>query len=95
MFALLNSLVRPVFNAAKVSSITLQQPSSILVRGLMKTHKGAAKRWRKTASGYKRAKAGKNHGNAGWSKQYLKGLGGKTANDKTHTKRLKRLLPYH
>lgn len=54
MFALLNSLVRPVFNAAKVSPITLQQPSSILVRGLMKTHKGAAKRWRKTASGYKR-----------------------------------------
>lgn len=39
--------------------------------------------------------AGKNHGNAGWSKQYLKGLRGKTANHKTHTKRLKRLLPYN
>lgn len=54
MFGLLNSLVRPVFAAAKLGPGNLQQPTNIFVRGLLKTHKGTAKRWRKTSTGYKR-----------------------------------------
>lgn len=67
----------------------------ILTRNLMKTHKGAAKRWKKTAYGFKRGKAGRNHGNAGWSRNSLKCLSGKALADSTHTHKLKRLLPYH
>lgn len=60
----------------------------------MKTHKGAAKRWKKTATSFKRGKAGRNHGNCGWSRRSLKVLSGKTLADDTHIQRLKRLLPY-
>ncbi|CAG98860.1 mitochondrial 54S ribosomal protein bL35m [Kluyveromyces lactis] len=69
--------------------------SLILTRNLMKTHKGAAKRWRKTANSFKRGKAGRNHGNAGWSRNSLKSLSGRSLADSTHMHRLKRLLPYH
>jgi len=53
MFGLLQSLVRPVF-AAAANPIAAKQPSNIFVRGLLKTHKGTAKRWRKTSTGFKR-----------------------------------------
>ncbi|SCW02417.1 LAFE_0F05974g1_1 [Lachancea fermentati] len=69
--------------------------TTVQSRGLMKTHKGAAKRWKKTANSYKRGRAGRNHGNAGWSKSTLKSLDGKTLAHPTHIKHLKRLLPYH
>lgn len=71
-----------------------ESPSLIVTRNLMKTHKGAAKRWRKTADSFKRGKAGRSHGNAGWSRRSLKALSGKTLADDTHIHRLKRLLPY-
>lgn len=40
----------------------------------MKTHKAAAKRFIKTADGYKRKQAGRNHGNGGFSAPSLRHL---------------------
>ncbi|AET41487.1 mitochondrial 54S ribosomal protein bL35m Ecym_8202 [Eremothecium cymbalariae DBVPG len=67
----------------------------IFSRSLMKTHKGAAKRWRKTANSFKRGKAGRSHGNSGWSKNSLKVLSGRALANGSQLNRLKRLLPYH
>ncbi|SCU80359.1 LAMI_0B01970g1_1 [Lachancea mirantina] len=67
----------------------------VQVRTLMKTHKGTAKRWRKTSTSFKRGKAGRNHGNAGWSRSSLKSLSGRALAHTTHLKHLKRLLPYN
>ena len=86
----LNFSARSGIFAPKTGSASL-----ILTRNLMKTHKGAAKRWKKTANGFKRGKAGRNHGNAGWSRNSLKTLSGRALADSTQTHRLKRLLPYH
>lgn len=69
-------------------------PSIILTRGLMKTHRGALKRWRRTANGFKRGIAGRKHGNIGWSHRSLKSLTGRTEAHGTHIKHLKRLMPY-
>ncbi|CCD25600.1 mitochondrial 54S ribosomal protein bL35m NDAI_0F02820 [Naumovozyma dairenensis CBS 421] len=69
--------------------------SLVITRNLMKTHKGAAKRWRKSAQGFKRGIAGRNHGNVGWSHRYLNKLTGRKEADPTHVKHLKRMLPYH
>ncbi|GMM37990.1 Mrp35 protein [Saccharomycopsis crataegensis] len=73
--------------------------TTVFTRGMMKTHKGAAKRWIKTAKGFKRGKVGRKHGNAGWSQRLLQHKDGKTESmGKGHgdmNKRLKRLLPYH
>ncbi|AQZ18066.1 YNL122C [Zygosaccharomyces parabailii] len=74
--------------------IRFNNPSLIFTRHLMKTHKGAAKRWKKTANGFKRGKAGRSHGNVGWSRRSLKVLSGKTTAHETHLQRLRRLLPY-
>ncbi|CDO51425.1 similar to Saccharomyces cerevisiae YNL122C Putative protein of unknown function [Geotrichum candidum] len=67
-------------------------------RTLLKTHKGAAKRWRKTANGYKRGKASHNHGNVGWGNKVVSNLRGtslaKGAGEGNHLRKLKRLLPY-
>lgn len=68
--------------------------SMIFTRNLMKTHKGTAKRWKKTATGFKRGKAGRNHGNVGWSRRSLKVLSGKTPAHESQMQRLRRLLPY-
>lgn len=67
----------------------------IITRNLMKTHKGTAKRWRKTAHGFKRGIAGRKHGNSGWSQRSLKTLTGRKLAHPTHIKHLKRLLPFH
>lgn len=95
---MLSSLLRPLSNISVKFGTSLSQfqhPSLVLTRNLMKTHKGAAKRWKKTANSYKRGRAGRNHGNAGWNKSTLKSLDGKTLAHPTHIKHLKRLLPYH
>ncbi|SMN18400.1 similar to Saccharomyces cerevisiae YNL122C Putative protein of unknown function [Maudiozyma saulgeensis] len=76
------------------SLIKFQSPSLIAVRTLMKTHKGAAKRWRRTSTGFKRGIAGRNHGNAGWSQRSMKVLSGRKTEDKTHIRHLKKLLPF-
>ncbi|ODV72021.1 mitochondrial 54S ribosomal protein bL35m CYBJADRAFT_130684 [Cyberlindnera jadinii NRRL Y-1542] len=90
----LTSLSRPFI---QFSSSVIRQtvPAGIFVRTIMKTHKGAAKRWRKTANGFKRGQAARNHGNTGWSSGVLKGDGSKVMSTKEQTKRLKKLLPYH
>lgn len=71
-----------------------QSPSLITVRTLMKTHKGAAKRWRRTSTGFKRGIAGRNHGNAGWSQRSMKILSGRKTEHESYVKHLKKLLPY-
>ncbi|KAL3232473.1 hypothetical protein RNJ44_04389 [Nakaseomyces bracarensis] len=85
------------FNSLLSQSVSINQyvsPSMILTRNLMKTHRGALKRWRKTANGFKRGIAGRKHGNIGWSHRSLKNLTGRTPAHETQTKRLKRLMPY-
>ncbi|CAR21576.1 50S ribosomal protein L35 [Lachancea thermotolerans] len=91
---MLSNLMRSIMSYGR--QITqLQQPFMMQTRNLMKTHKGTAKRWRKTSTSYKRGRAGRNHGNAGWGKSTLKSLDGKTLAHPTHIKHLKRLLPYN
>ncbi|SCV02821.1 LAME_0H05490g1_1 [Lachancea meyersii CBS 8951] len=86
-------LMRSVASCRRVLT-HFQSPILVQTRTLMKTHKGTAKRWRKTSTSYKRGRAGRNHGNAGWSRSSLKSLSGKTLAHSTHIKHLKRLLPY-
>lgn len=96
--AMFSTIFQSVLNlSSKTSIMGSRSPvtSLILSRNLMKTHKGAAKRWRKTANSFKRGKAGRNHGNAGWSRNSLKSLSGRSLADSSHIQRLKRLLPYH
>ncbi|QLQ79666.1 hypothetical protein HG537_0C03140 [Torulaspora globosa] len=86
------NFINPFKNCVN-SLMSGQGASLMLTRNLMKTHKGAAKRWRKTANSFKRGKAGRSHGNAGWSRRSLKSLSGKTLAHETHIKHLKRLMP--
>ncbi|KAH3686355.1 hypothetical protein WICPIJ_002717 [Wickerhamomyces pijperi] len=72
---------------------TFSSPSTF-VRTLMKSHKGAAKRWRKTSTGWKRSQAARNHGNTGWSRGVLKSDSSKQMANKAQGKRLGKLLPY-
>lgn len=60
----------------------------------MKTHKATAKRFKRSGSGFKRGMSGRKHGNAGWSRQSLKHLTGRTEVGPTYLKRLRKLLPY-
>ncbi|GMM54092.1 Mrp35 protein [Maudiozyma humilis] len=76
------------------SLLKFQSPSLIAVRTMMKTHKGAAKRWRRNSTSFKRGIAGRNHGNGGWSRRGLKVLSGRKTAHKTHIKHLKKLLPF-
>ncbi|QLL32791.1 hypothetical protein HG536_0D03130 [Torulaspora globosa] len=88
-----SSFINPIFKNCVSTFMGGQGASLMLTRNLMKTHKGAAKRWRKTADSFKRGKAGRSHGNAGWSRRSLKALSGKTLAHETHIKHLKRLMP--
>ncbi|CCH58966.1 hypothetical protein TBLA_0B01230 [Henningerozyma blattae CBS 6284] len=76
-----------------------------LVRGLhklkLKTHKGTLKRWRRrvapggpAAEQFVRSKAGRNHGNIGWSHRALAALSRRVPAHSTHVKALRKLLPY-
>ncbi|CCF60273.1 hypothetical protein KAFR_0J02090 [Kazachstania africana CBS 2517] len=90
-------LFKPFFSALFTmgsSVVRRESPTLIIARNLMKTHKGTAKRWRKTANGFKRGIAGRNHGNGGWSRRSLKCLTGRKTATPSQAKRLKRLLPF-
>ncbi|CAR29344.1 hypothetical protein ZYGR_0AD00240 [Zygosaccharomyces rouxii] len=89
-----NSIVGLGSRSAFASFGGFNSSSLVFTRNLMKTHKGTAKRWKKTADGFKRGKAGRNHGNVGWSRRSLKVLSGKTPAHESHIQRLRRLLPY-
>uniref|UniRef100_A0A060TDC4 ARAD1D46816p n=1 Tax=Blastobotrys adeninivorans TaxID=409370 RepID=A0A060TDC4_BLAAD len=90
---LLAALKRPV---ATTSSSPLQ---AVFVRG-MKTHQGAAKRWRLKANGqFKRKKCGRLHGNVGWSRSsVLQKLNGTTVakghGNGNQIKKLERMMPH-
>ncbi|CAI4049905.1 hypothetical protein SKDZ_14G2020 [Saccharomyces kudriavzevii ZP591] len=84
-----NSL-RPKFNGILFNNVC-----TITIRTLMKTHKGTAKRWRRTGNTFKRGIAGRKHGNIGWSHRSLKALTGRKTAHPAYLKHLKRLLPYH
>lgn len=69
------------------------------IRTLMKTHKGTAKRWKKItskgiATQFIRHKAGRQHGNIGWSNRYLKHLSKDVDATPSQLKKLKKLMPY-
>lgn len=66
------SLARPAITAAKVSPITLQPSSNMFVRGYkIGIHKGAMKRWRKTANGFKRVSLIYNFPSSIFANKYL------------------------
>ena len=61
----------------------------------MKTHKGTAKRFRKTGSGkWVRPKAWRGHHLEIKSSRRTRRYAGVSTMDKTHAKQVKRLLPY-
>ncbi len=61
----------------------------------MKTHRGAAKRFRKTGTGkIKRNKAGKSHLLTGKPAKRMRGLRKADLIDKANYGKIKRLLPY-
>jgi len=61
----------------------------------LKTHRGAAKRFRKTASGkFKRAKAYKSHILTKKSPGRKRGLAQATSVSASDTKRVREMLPY-
>ncbi|KAH3901393.1 mitochondrial 54S ribosomal protein bL35m SCDLUD_002885 [Saccharomycodes ludwigii] len=94
---MLNKLLSPILSLANRSCtfVTFTNTSLIFTRSYkLKTHKGAAKRWLKTANSWKRGHPGRKHGNAGWGKANLKQLDGKTLAHSSHLRRLKKLLPY-
>ncbi|VVT47478.1 mitochondrial 54S ribosomal protein bL35m [Magnusiomyces paraingens] len=108
---MLNLFTRPkasIFRATLTSPSSLltpiatpfihQSPNVISSRTLLKTHKGAAKRWKKTGNGgFKRGKAGHNHGNVDWSRSVVNNVSGtayaKGSGYGNHLKKLNRLLP--
>lgn len=89
MIGIFGGLIRPI-----VSNVSPFGFSSVFTRSLMKSHKGAAKRWRKTANGFKRRQAARNHGNTGWSLRVLSSGSSTRLSNPAQTKRLKKLLPY-
>lgn len=62
------------------------------VRTKMKSHKGAAKRFIITGTGIKRKCASRNHGNGGWSQNYLASMDGfsKVTNKGGHLAKLQK-----
>lgn len=86
----------PIQNMRRCFKLLSNTSTSLLfTRNLMKTRKAAARRWLKNSYGFKRGIPGRQHGNAGWSKSYLKNLTGRAYANSTQTKKLKKLLPYH
>ncbi|CAI1681068.1 hypothetical protein SEUBUCD646_0N02000 [Saccharomyces eubayanus] len=79
----------------RLNQFLFNNVSAITIRTLMKTHKGTAKRWRRTGNTFKRGIAGRKHGNIGWSHRSLKALSGRKTANSSYLKHLKRLLPYH
>ncbi len=63
----------------------------------LKTNRAAAKRFRKTAKGFKRYSANRRHnlGHKDPKRKRQARSGGSTLVDKTDTGRLKQMLPYH
>jgi large subunit ribosomal protein L35 len=61
----------------------------------LKTHRGAAKRFKKTASGkFKRSRAFKGHLFEHKSPKMKRDLRGTTVVDKTNEKAIRKMLPY-
>ncbi|AWU78029.1 uncharacterized protein C5L36_0E00950 [Pichia kudriavzevii] len=83
----LTSFIRPVVSSFRASL----QVSAL--RHQSKTHRATYKRWRKTASGYKRGIQGRKHGNAGFAASVLKKRTGTAYSTHTQSKILQRLLP--
>lgn len=91
-------LFRPLLGikqaAANLIGLPKAKPMVInQVRHTCKTHRGAYKRWRKTATGYKHGLQGRKHGNAGFSQRILKKRTGTARSTAEQTNRLKRLMP--
>lgn len=82
------SIIRPVISSL---SSTVTQFSAL--RFQSKTHRATYKRWRKTATGFKRGIQGRKHGNAGFAQSVLKKRTGTAYSTHTQSKILQRLLP--
>lgn len=86
----LSSVIRPVISSFPFSS-TVSQVAAL--RFQSKTHRATYKRWRKTATGFKRGIQGRKHGNAGFPQSVLKKRTGTAYSTHTQSKILQRLLP--
>jgi ribosomal protein L35 len=82
------SFVRPV-----ISSFSASVNQIAALRFASKTHRATYKRWRKTATGFKRGIQGRKHGNAGFAQSILKKRTGTAYSTHTQSKILQRLLP--
>lgn len=82
------TLTRPV-----VSFFNILPLQTTALRFQSKTHRATYKRWRKTASGFKRGIQGRKHGNAGFGASVLKKRTGIAYSTHTQSKILQRLLP--
>ncbi|OMJ29114.1 50S ribosomal protein L35 [Smittium culicis] len=95
------------FLATTSAKFTLTTPSLLPTQSLMqtcqqtrqmsklKTHTGAAKRWKRVANGlYKRKQAGKQHLNSKMSPSRRRSLGKTVLSNSVQTRVLNRLLPY-
>ncbi|ODQ82639.1 hypothetical protein BABINDRAFT_159184 [Babjeviella inositovora NRRL Y-12698] len=80
----------------RTSTLLQQTYNTTFVRTKMKTNHSAAKRFRKTADGYKRGKSCRSHGNIGWSMRLLNQKTGVVHVDKKgrNHRKLRKLLPY-
>lgn len=85
------ALLRPIVTAVSAPAASVNQILSL--RFASKTHRATYKRWRKTATGYKRGIHGRKHGNAGFAQSVLKKRTGTAYSTHTQTKMLQRLLP--
>ncbi|GMG40616.1 unnamed protein product [Ambrosiozyma monospora] len=70
-----------------ITASTQQQSRSV------KTHRATYKRWRKTATGYKRGIQGRKHGNAGFPARVLGKRTGIAYSTPQQTRHLKKLMP--
>ncbi|WOO78659.1 50S ribosomal protein L35 [Vanrija pseudolonga] len=88
----LSGLFSPLSRAAFAPAGPSRAFSATATAQLMKTHKGAAKRFKKTASGL--SQCGKQHLNTGFSASRINRLQKATYATKSQSKTLSRLLPY-
>lgn len=87
----ITSAFRPFIGSLSTSISSVSQVCAL--RFASKTHRATYKRWRKTATGYKRGVQGRKHGNAGFSLRLLKKRTGTAYSTHTQSKILQRLLP--
>ncbi|PVU98642.1 hypothetical protein BB560_005629 [Smittium megazygosporum] len=82
---------------SNVSKVTAGTPCTQQLREMskLKTHTGAAKRWKRVGSGlFKRKQCGKRHLNSSMTPSRRRALNKTVLSNPTQTKILKKIMPY-